>query len=198
MNGERRERRERQERHPYGEQSQHQGGRREEQRGKRILRYPQSSSNSVSTFFFSNFPSSHGEYDMLKIFQRWARVKEVFISRRRNKWGRRFGFVRFFSVLNESKLEKELDQIFIGNMKLYVNLPKYRRTEYSQQAGTPLEGVKGKNQRPHTKVQSKEEGEWREVKRRGARRNHTLKYTYAEVVRKSPQDQWKGPCIETT
>ena len=125
-------------------------------------------------------------------------MKEVFISGRRNRWGRRFGFVRFFSVPNESKLEKELDKIFIGNMKLYVNLPKYRRTEYSQQAGTLLVGDKGKNQRSHGKVQSKEEEEWREVKRRAARRDHTLKYTYAEVVRKSPQDQWKGPCIETT
>jgi len=43
------------------------------------------STKSCSTFFFSNFPSTHGEYDMLKIFQRWARVKEVFISGRRNR-----------------------------------------------------------------------------------------------------------------
>jgi len=135
---------------------------------------------------------------MLKIFQRWARVKEVFISRRRNRWGRQFGFVRFFHVPNESKLEKELDQIFIGNMKLYVNLPKYRRSEYSQHAGSLLVGDKGKNQRNHGNVQSKEEEEWREVKRRDARKDHTARYSYADVVRKSPQNKWKGPCIETT
>jgi len=45
-----------------------------------------SSVNNFSTFFFSNFPGGFGEYDMLKIFQKWARVKEVFISKRLNRW----------------------------------------------------------------------------------------------------------------
>jgi len=73
-------------------------------------------------------------------------VKEVFISGRRNRWGRRFEFVRFFTVPNELRLEKELDQIFIGNMKLHVNLPKYRRTGFSQQGGTLFADGNGKNQ----------------------------------------------------
>jgi len=57
------------------------------------------------------------------------RVKEVFISRRLNMWGRRFGFVRFFDVRNVGKLERELDQICVGNRKLNVNVPKYRRRQ---------------------------------------------------------------------
>jgi len=60
--------------------------------------------------FFSNFPGSNGKYDMLKIFQRWAKEKEVFILRHLNRWGRRFGFVRFFALENEFRLEKELNQ----------------------------------------------------------------------------------------
>jgi len=86
-----------------------------------------SSTRNSSTFFFSNFPVSYGEQDMFRIFQKWARVKEVFISKRPNRWGRTFGFVRLFPVPNEVRLEKQLDQIYIGNLKLYVNLPKYRR-----------------------------------------------------------------------
>ena len=54
-------------------------------------------------------------------------MKEVFISRRFNRWGRRFDFVRFLEVANVVRLEKELNQICIGNMKLYVNIPRYRR-----------------------------------------------------------------------
>jgi len=83
--------------------------------------------NDFSTFFFSNFPHGFGEMDMVKVFQKWARVKEVFISRRLNKWGRRFGFVRFLDVKNVVRLEGELDRIYIGNMKLCVNISKYRR-----------------------------------------------------------------------
>ena len=64
---------------------------------------------------------------MLKLFQKWVRVKEVFISKQLSRWGRRFGLVRFFDVGNVVSLEKKLDRYFIGNMKLHVNLPKYRR-----------------------------------------------------------------------
>jgi len=96
-------------------------------------------SNST-TFFFSNFPDDYGEMDMFKVFQKWARVKEVFISRRPNKWGRRFGFVRFSQVRNEGRLERDLDQVYIGNRKLYVNTPKYRRQQF--------EGLRGVRRNP--------------------------------------------------
>jgi len=98
--------------------SQRQGGRR-----------GSGSSNDFTTFFFANFPNGYGELDMFKIFRRWARVKEVFISKRLNKWGRRFGFVRFFGVRNVGRLERDFNQIYIDNKKLHVNVPRYRRSE---------------------------------------------------------------------
>jgi len=72
---------------------------------------------------------------MLEVFQKWARVKEIFISRRRNRWGRRFGFVRFFGVRNVASLERDLDSSFVGNMKLHVNLPRYRRDGLGSKGG---------------------------------------------------------------
>ena len=59
-------------------------------------------------------------------------MKEVFIFRRLNRWGKRFGFVRFFNVGNARWLEKQLDKICIMNMKLHINFPKYRRAKLSQ------------------------------------------------------------------
>ena len=35
-------------------------------------------------FFFTNFPLEYEEKDMWKVFQRWGRVADVFISRRLN------------------------------------------------------------------------------------------------------------------
>jgi len=64
----------------------------------------QQPSHRYSTFFFSNFPGSHGEFDMFKIFQRWARMNEVFIARKFNRWGRRFDFVSFFRCGECSKV----------------------------------------------------------------------------------------------
>jgi len=88
--------------------------------GRRTQRYgghgydhkPHKPTYDFTTFFFSNFPNGFGELDMIKVFQKWTRVKEVFISRRLNRWERRFGFVRLFEVRNAGRLERELDQIY--------------------------------------------------------------------------------------
>ncbi|XP_068486424.1 uncharacterized protein [Phaseolus vulgaris] len=101
---------------------------------------PSNFSNSTM-FFFSNFPNRFGVKDMLKIFQRWARVKDAFISRRLNKWGKRFWFVRLFDVKNVGNLERELDQIYIGSRKLFVNLPKYHRVDMSREEGRTRSSV---------------------------------------------------------
>jgi len=65
---------------------------------------------NVTTFFFSHFPNSYGEREMWGIFQRWGRLAEVFISKKLNRRGNRFGFVRFYDVKNAGKLEKELEE----------------------------------------------------------------------------------------
>ena len=102
---------------------------------------------------------------MLKIFQKWARVKEVFISKRLNRWGRRFGFVRLFDVENVFRLEKQLDQIYIGNMKLYVNIPKYRRGVSAQLGGEFVLPREVKKHRTHEPVKPKSKEVWREKKK---------------------------------
>jgi len=51
----------------------------------------------------------------------------VFISRKLNRWGNRFGFVRFNDGKNVSKLETELDSIHISSMKLFANLSRDRK-----------------------------------------------------------------------
>lgn len=51
-----------------------------------------------TTSFFTNFPDNFGREDMWKIFNRWESVKEVFIPPKNDKYGKRFGFVRFKHV----------------------------------------------------------------------------------------------------
>ena len=54
-------------------------------------------------------------------------MREIFISKHRNKGGRRYGFVRFKGVSDKRRLERQLDNIIVGGLKLYVNVPKYGR-----------------------------------------------------------------------
>jgi len=43
-----------------------------------------------ATFFFTNFPNEFQEKDLWRVFKRWGRVIDVFISRKLGK--KRFGF----------------------------------------------------------------------------------------------------------
>jgi len=130
---------------------------------------------------------------MLKIFQRWARVNEVFISYRLNRWGRRFGFVRLFEVENMVRLEKELDRIDIGNMKLHVNIPKYKRDEVIKKDGVPREVKEVRKQQVVIPVKMKSKEVWKEKKGKEGHRYPNVKKYYAEVVRNTSQGIWKGP-----
>jgi len=105
------------------------------------------------SFFFSNFPHDHEERDMWKIFQRWGRIKDIFISRRLNIKRQRFGFVRFHEVVEEDELERRLNDIWIGTWKLRANKAKYTKvTGTSKERNADLNGLKAPQQRQEQRV----------------------------------------------
>ena len=67
----------------------------------------------------------------------------MFISRRRNETGRRYGFVYFKHIKDSMQLEGELDSIRIGEQKLYVNLPRFTCNNFNEVENT-VEKEKGK------------------------------------------------------
>ncbi|XP_057426433.1 uncharacterized protein LOC130719847 [Lotus japonicus] len=81
----------------------------------------------ISSFFFSHFPESHGEHEMWRFFEDWGKVWEVFIPKKRDKLGNRFGFVRFQNVKEPSLLAEKLDRAYIGGKKLFVNIPRFSK-----------------------------------------------------------------------
>jgi len=83
--------------------------------------------DDITTFYFTRFPEHTTEKDLWAQFKKWGDVREVFISKHRNKGGRRYGFVRFKGVSDEHILERLLDNIIVGELKMYVNVPKYGR-----------------------------------------------------------------------
>jgi len=136
---------------------------------------------------------------MIKVFQKRTRVKDVFISRRLNKWGKRFGFVRFFDVRDERSLERDLDQIYIGSRKLYVNIPKYRRHQYGpkkEERRVPWELPRERQVTARKSVTKEDET----VRKHGGKEiwvEKSGKRTYAEAVSGEYQDGWKGVAFKT-
>ncbi|MCI28552.1 RNA-binding protein 25-like, partial [Trifolium medium] len=55
------------------------------------------------SFFFTNFPDNCTTEELWKRFARFGRVGDVFIPKKVDKWGRRFGFVKYREVKEEKK-----------------------------------------------------------------------------------------------
>ena len=98
----------------------------------------------ITSFYFTNFSHDVNEVRLWEKFKPWGDVREVFIAKRRNKEGRRFGFVRFKGVSNVKMLETHLDNIFIDDHKLFVNLPRF--TRLASNSPTHTTAVKGDKQ----------------------------------------------------
>ncbi|KAJ9564378.1 hypothetical protein OSB04_000344 [Centaurea solstitialis] len=64
---------------------------------------------------------------MWKTFESQGKIVDLYIARKRSRWGKRFGFVRFIIGSDWSKLEEKLNGIWIGMYKLRVNLARFSR-----------------------------------------------------------------------
>ncbi|GLT77415.1 hypothetical protein SLA2020_490030, partial [Shorea laevis] len=96
-------------------------------------------SGQAKTFFFYNFPEESQEADLWRAFQRYGRVVDVYVPMKRDKRGKRFGFVRMMGVQDVFHMEQRLNQIWIGLYKLRVRVAEdrvHRRSEYQRKAGT--------------------------------------------------------------
>ncbi|GKV49720.1 hypothetical protein SLEP1_g56454 [Rubroshorea leprosula] len=81
--------------------------------------------SAATPYFFTNFPEEWSCADMWNTFRKYGRVYDIYSPNRKSRNGCRFGFVRFLNVKDKKELEKHLDQIWVGEKKLWVNSPKY-------------------------------------------------------------------------
>lgn len=97
---------------------------------------------NIISFFFSDFPDSHRAKDMLSAFAYYGKVVEVVIPPKTNKWGKRFGFVRFIDVQDPRMFAIQLDNIIIGADKIHVNLPRFERERFAKQPAEKVHRMK--------------------------------------------------------
>lgn len=74
--------------------------------------------------------NTKGRYGILKgvTFFKWGSVGDVYIPPKRDKSGKRFGFVRFKDVRKPKELEAKLCDIRLGTHRLRVNLPMFQHS----------------------------------------------------------------------
>ncbi|KAL8536300.1 hypothetical protein ACS0TY_011790 [Phlomoides rotata] len=79
------------------------------------------------TFFFSNFPIDCSTKELFEEFNKIDSVRDIFIPKRLDKKGKTFGFVRFGGNTPVARLERDLNNIWLGSYKLRANISKFAR-----------------------------------------------------------------------
>jgi hypothetical protein len=82
--------------------------------------------NQISTsFFITNFPEELGWGEIWKIFAKFGSVSDVFIPKKVDKWGRKFGFVKFKEVRDVEELTRRLEDVWHGQTKFSVKRARF-------------------------------------------------------------------------
>lgn len=126
----------------------------------------------ISTFYFTRFLDDVTENNLWVQFKRWGDVREIFISKQQNRAGKRFGFVRFRGVSDVRALERQLDNLIIGGLKLYVNTPRYERRRRNHAHRSWEHG---------TRTTARRQGMVASTQRQGQHRRASM--TYAQALR---------------
>ncbi|GLU14436.1 hypothetical protein SLE2022_310070 [Rubroshorea leprosula] len=97
----------------------------------RFADYSSQFSGWTSTFFFYNFPEELEAKFLWNSFQMYGKVIDVYIPSKRDKRGKRYGFVRLSGVKNEIQMERRLNEMWIGSYKIRVKIAIDRQRKSS-------------------------------------------------------------------
>lgn len=84
------------------------------------------------TFFVKNFPDSSMVRSLTETFGNIGWARDVFIPNKKGKDGIRYGFVCFGGNIDKARVERSLNNIWIGSFKLRANVSKCERQAVNQ------------------------------------------------------------------
>ncbi|PWA75321.1 hypothetical protein CTI12_AA243760 [Artemisia annua] len=84
-----------------------------------------------TSIFVTNFPESISAKDLFNYCKTYGHVVDSFIPTKRNKNGKRFGFVRFINVFNVDRLVGNLCTVWIDRHKLVANVARFKRNLFN-------------------------------------------------------------------
>lgn len=85
------------------------------------------------SFFFTRFPVGTQTTELWKVFESFGHVGEVVVPQKVDRWGRNFGFVRFIGVVDVVEMERKLEEVWMGDCRLKVNLARFGKESQQQQ-----------------------------------------------------------------
>ncbi|XP_039056276.1 eukaryotic translation initiation factor 3 subunit G-like [Hibiscus syriacus] len=83
-------------------------------------------SSSMITLFVSNLPPNLHWGSLRYVFGRQGDVVDSFIARKVDRFGNRFGFVRFSNIEDAYRAIERLDGLKLYGLRIHVNLASFK------------------------------------------------------------------------
>lgn len=96
------------------------------------------------TFCFTNVPNLVPYFVVKENFEVCGMMDNLFLSRKRNKQGHIYGFVRYTNVRDAEKLLKAVNNITIGQFHVWAKFARFGRKPLEVVEPRGSEGVRGK------------------------------------------------------
>nr|GEX67512.1 RNA-directed DNA polymerase, eukaryota [Tanacetum cinerariifolium] len=80
-----------------------------------------------TSVFVTNLLDLYIAKDLWNTFKTYGHVVDAYISDRRSKAGKSFGFVRFINVFDVERLVTNLCTVWVGNFKIHANVARFQR-----------------------------------------------------------------------
>jgi hypothetical protein len=79
------------------------------------------------SFYFTNFPAQLSIFYLRKGFEVCGILEDVYVARKRNRFGEPYGFVKFSNVKDITKMTKALNAVWFGQFRVRASVAKFDR-----------------------------------------------------------------------
>ncbi|MFS8007331.1 putative RNA recognition motif domain, nucleotide-binding alpha-beta plait domain superfamily [Helianthus anomalus] len=80
-------------------------------------------------YYITNLPEICGGNDMDGLLKVFGEISKIYIVRKRDKVGRRFGFVIFQHIRYKEELERSMKNLWMGSYKVRSNIARFTNVE---------------------------------------------------------------------
>ncbi|KAL4588760.1 hypothetical protein LXL04_001655 [Taraxacum kok-saghyz] len=81
------------------------------------------------SFYISNFPEIWNDDEIWRALKEAGNIVDLYIAKKRNAKGRKFGFARYFGVRDATIQEQRLNNIWMKKLRLKANIARFGRKE---------------------------------------------------------------------
>lgn len=80
-----------------------------------------------ASFYVTNFPEHLPLFHLRQAFEVCGILSDLYVARHRNARGQEFGFVRFVNVKNKGKLSQALNNVWVGDCRVWAKEARFDR-----------------------------------------------------------------------